>query len=551
MIVKVIDWNSNKVHQDADNADFILERDSWNDFSFYTYYFLHTRLISLDNSYTMIGGLRILKRGQEKDELFLLNEGVIQKLSNDFCSLGTSIDYYERISQLEENSKNELLDFLNDIIKKPSIVDLFKDESGFQMSLLRDITLEDDIFDLAPIILTGKYENLPDGQNLYFDFITKEMEVSIKFDFSSNEYGNYFDKKSLPNRICVIVGRNGSGKSTLLSKIARVVYSSTEDRNYIKDIGIIEPKGLGFSRIINISYSAFDSFQVPGITVSEKKQISEEMDNNKGRYIYCGVRDVCKEVEAELEFLKTNKYGKIELESILNDKYEFNFLKPLNSLNDEFLYAWTKILENSKKKELLLESLRELSEEPSLNFLNNIEISDVPSLSERSFYTNLSTGHKFVIHSVFKLIHHIEKRTLVLFDEPESHLHPPLLAVLMKVLRNILDTQKSFMIITTHSPVVVQETLQKHVFMIRREGNVIKTFPAQNQTFGENIGLLTSDIFGLSTEYTDYHTDLDKIISSYRGEKDNFENYISELFDNSISMQAYAYLISGYKNKSN
>ncbi|OUL60020.1 hypothetical protein B8T70_22595 [Flavobacterium sp. AJR] len=190
-----------------------------------------------------------------------------------------------------------------------------------------------------------------------------------------------------------------------------------------------------------------------------------------------------------------------------------------------------------------------LSEEPSLNFLKNIEREKFYLLRENSFFNNLSTGHKFVIHSVFKLIYHIEKRCLVLFDEPESHLHPPLLAVLMKVLRNILEYQKSFMIITTHSPVVLQETLKKHVIIVRREENNIKTFEPISQTFGENINSITNDIFGLSTDYTDYHNELDKIINSFYGDKESFEKYILELFNGEISMQAYAYLISEYNSK--
>ncbi|MBW6100166.1 ATP-binding protein [Escherichia coli] len=55
----------------------------------------------------------------------------------------------------------------------------------------------------------------------------------------------------------------------------------------------------------------------------------------------------------------------------------------------------------------------------------------------------------------------MKKRCLVLFDEPETHLHPPLLAVLMSALRIVLNEVDAFAIVATHSPVVVQETLSK------------------------------------------------------------------------------------------
>ncbi|NDI98722.1 AAA family ATPase [Flavobacterium sp. LaA7.5] len=546
MKVKVVSWNSNNIPT-TEHSDFILEQDSWNDHLYFTYYYLHSNLLNEDKSYSLIGGVRILKKGQKEREKHLINLGQINSLDN-FCSLGASLDYYERISQLNDENKYEVLNFLNDIIQKPSLREEFKNEEGFNKSVLRDINYEDEIFTLAPTIITGKYESLPDKKNLRFTFNSKSLLAEIIFDFSSKEYYNDFiEQKSLPGRICVIVGRNGSGKSTLLSKIARLVFSSTDDRIYIKGLGELKPKGLGFPRIINISYSAFDSFQVPGITISEKNQILQDMEKNVGRYIYCGVRDIVKEVELELQNIKIDKQGKIDIFNILNDKYEYNYLKSISTFKKEFIYALDNIILTEKKCDLLLEVLNLLSEEPSLYFLKEIEKESITILKEDSFFNNLSTGHKFVIHSLFKLIYHIEKLSLVLFDEPESHLHPPLLAILMKALRFILDSQSSFMIITTHSPVVVQETLQKHVIILRREGDLLKTSLPINQSFGESISSITSEIFDLTTNYTDYHIDLDKIVDSYNGDKDNFQKYIMNLFDDKISSQAYAYMMSRYK----
>lgn len=543
MNIKIVNWNFNQIYSDVSDIDFILERNSWNDYGYNTSYSLHAKS---NGSLILIGAMRILKKGQNIDDIYLLELGVINSLSDEYCSLGNSLDYYERLLQLEEGTRMSLLDSLNDIIRKPDLIGVFNYERGFVKSILRDKTLEDDIFTLAPVIITGKYENLPDRKDLNFSFQTTEMKKPIIFDFTSKQFFYEYQMESLPNRICVIVGRNGSGKSTLLSKIGRLVFSSSDDRSYIKEIGRIEPNGLGFPRIVNISYSAFDSFKVPGVTSGEKKQISQDMEKNQGRYIYCGVRDVNKEVEDELKVLRSNQYGKIVLEDLLNDKYEFNYLKSISTLNEEFAYALIRILQNDRKKELLKMALRILSNEPSLNFLN--EANSTIEEMELNFFNDLSTGHKFVLHSVIKLIYHIEKRSLVLFDEPESHLHPPLLAVLMKTLRMILEVESSFMIMTTHSPVVIQETLQKHVIVIRREGDLIKTTPPTGQTFGENIGTITTDIFGLSTDYTDYHTELDKIVKSFNGSEDNFENHISQLFDGNISMQAYAYLVSKFKN---
>jgi predicted ATP-dependent endonuclease of OLD family len=53
-------------------------------------------------------------------------------------------------------------------------------------------------------------------------------------------------------------------------------------------------------------------------------------------------------------------------------------------------------------------------------------------------FQSLSSGHKIVLFTVTRLVELVDERTLVLFVEPESHLHPPLLASLVRVLSMLL-----------------------------------------------------------------------------------------------------------------
>jgi predicted ATP-dependent endonuclease of OLD family len=236
------------------------------------------------------------------------------------------------------------------------------------------------------------------------------------------------------------------------------------------------------------------------------------------------------------------------MEDILNDKHADNFLKPINSLKKEFVDALKSIFKDSEKSTLLLGVIQILSEESSLHFIR--VISNPTQESELiKIFSELSTGHKFVLHSLANIIKHIENRSLILFDEPETHLHPPLLAVLMKSMRWILNNKNSFLILSTHSPVVLQETLSKHVFIVRREGNITQIRNPDIQTFGENIGIITSHIFGLSSDLTDYHTELDQVISNSRGKtpKEGLEK-IEALFEGKLSFQARAYILAQLNN---
>lgn len=545
MYIEIIKWSFNKVTNIFSPADFFLERDSWNDDSFYTYYTLHVSKKHTDDSKPMlIGGVKILKKGQIRNQEHLLKLGDIEKLGSEYCSLGQSLDYYERISQLEKKAQDYILTSLNDVVFNIQIRELFQEEEGYKVSLMRGINKNDDIFKISPILLSRDFDEMPINKDLKFKFKTNEMEDFIEFDFDSPEYSNGHIQDSLPDRIAVIVGKNGSGKTTLLSKISRVVFASSNDRVYLKDVASIKPKGLGFPRIISISYSAFDTFQVPGIRLKEKEQISKDISKGTGRYIFCGVRDISKELEISLKNIKLEDNGLLKIEDILNDRNSYNILKSIEVITEEYKDAIKDILKDNVKSNLFMNVIEILSAESSLHYLKNIYQFGIDVEKLISFFSKSSTGHKFVLHSLASIVQHIENRSLVLFDEPEIHLHPPLLAVLMKSIRSVLKTKNSFMILSTHSPVVLQETLSKHVYIVRREGEIMKISNPEIQTFGENIGIITSHIFGLSSELTDYHYELDKIVHSIKDSSVNKMEKIEELFEGKMSLQARAYIMS-------
>lgn len=545
MNIEVIKWSSNKVPIKNNPPDFYLERDSWNDGDFYTYYTLHlSKKHTYDSKSVLIGGVKILKKGQVRNDIHLLPLGILEKLGDEYCSLGQSLDYYERISQIEKSTQDYILKSLNDVVYKEQIKNLFQKEEGYKISLLRNFDKYDDIFVLAPVLLSRDFDEIPVDKELKFKFKTYEMEEFIEFDFDSPEYEHEYEQKSLPNRIAVIVGKNGSGKTTLLSKISRVVFASSNDREFLKEVASIEPKGLGFPRIISISYSAFDSFQVPGVRYKEKEQISRDIEKGVGRYVFCGIRDICKELEKTLHTIKPDPKGFLKREDILNDRHLFNFLKPIDALTNEFQKS-IQVIYGDELKTIMFDSvIRIISEESSLNLVHNTQQNKFSAEDLIKIFPELSTGHKFVFHSLANIVQHIEKRSLVLFDEPEIHLHPPLLAVLMKSLRYILTVKNSFMILSTHSPVIIQETLSKHVYIIRRVGNLTKVTNPKIQTFGENIGIITSHVFDLSTDITDYHQELDDIAESFSGTVSQKMSLIEELFEGKISFQARAYLLS-------
>jgi hypothetical protein len=124
------------------------------------------------------------------------------------------------------------------------------------------------------------------------------------------------------------------------------------------------------------------------------------------------------------------------------------------------------------------------------------------------------------------------------------HLHPPLIAAMMHSIRIVLERKNAFALIATHSPVVLQETLARHVRIIQRIGSDFEVKEPEFETFGENVGILTYNIFGLTAEVMDFHGTLDQLIDAY-----NSVEEIGQFFSPTLSGQALAYVMSRLAKK--
>ena len=145
---------------------------------------------------------------------------------------------------------------------------------------------------------------------------------------------------------------------------------------------------------------------------------------------------------------------------------------------------------------------------------------------------------------IASLVAHATRKSLVLFDEPETHLHPPLVAALMHAVRIVLEEKNAFAICATHSPVVLQETLARHVRIVRRIGDRFEVLTPDMETFGENVGILTYGTFGLTATATDFHEVLDLLIEGFSSVEE-----INTLFTSRLSGQSLAYVLAGMARK--
>jgi ABC-type methionine transport system ATPase subunit len=131
----------------------------------------------------------------------------------------------------------------------------------------------------------------------------------------------------------------------------------------------------------------------------------------------------------------------------------------------------------------------------------------------QGFYGRLSAGQRIVLNIISDLVLYLGKRTLVLLDEPETHLHPQLISTLMSVLAVILEELDCFAIVATHSPIVVQQVLARHVHVLQRMDPappMVSNPPSE--TFGENLSEIVRLVFDSVESDRGYQDVIDRLL---------------------------------------
>ena len=149
--------------------------------------------------------------------------------------------------------------------------------------------------------------------------------------------------------------------------------------------------------------------------------------------------------------------------------------------------------------------------------------------------------------TIANLIDLVEEKTIVFLDEPEEHLHPPLVAAFIKALSNLLIYRNGVGIIATHSPVIVQEVPKKCVWILNRKGEYLIPRRPEIETYGENLGELTTEIFGYEVNNSGFHKEIQDAVEksdSYEAAKNIFYNQLGK--EAKSILRAYMYEKEGH-----
>jgi predicted ATPase len=224
-----------------------------------------------------------------------------------------------------------------------------------------------------------------------------------------------------------------------------------------------------FANLVTVAFSAFDRFA----------PLSAAWIKGDIRYAYVGLKQEADENSSRSVF-KTP------------DELAGEFSTALQAcLDGPRRYRWNRTLEI-------------LSTDPGFAEIE-FGADDPSGAFDTESFQRLSSGHKIVLLTAARLVEFVDERTLVLLDEPESHLHPPLLSSFIRALSNLLVLRNGVAIVATHSPVVLQEVPRSCVWVLRRSGDMLTAERPATETFGENVGILTHEVFQLEVTESGFH----------------------------------------------
>ena len=472
---------------------FYLYRDNWDDYSYKTsfgayYYDSKGKLHD-------IGPIKIGYVGMRHGSIFsAMPQEEFDELPDDFFSLGQSDRYYEHINQLGPELRDSILTALRDLAYNIELFEQLRDEPVIRISLLRD---------LSSFMVQHQLHRIAHGgvrlTDYNFSFNLPQQEEPTSSPPAKLSFCVVPDSNP-PSNIHVLIGRNGIGKTHLLRSMIRCIRFNETTVGNFEYSADSDSSDTTFANVLCVAFSPFDDF-------------SSTTGDSEMPYTFIGL-----------------------------DKKAPDLIK---SIEEQFWVRLQNCMRNSVKRERWIATMEILKSDPAFE-RSNIdrftqgfgrsssqldEISQCTETEIRSIFSNLSSGHKVTLLIITSCVDTLEERSILFLDEPENHLHPPLLSAFVRALSYLLIDRNGVAIISTHSPVILQEVPRDCVWALRRGGFGLIPERLEIETFGASISSLTSQVFGLEVTESGFHKLLSNAVKKYDDYDTILESFEGKLGD--------------------
>lgn len=464
-----------------------LNHDAWDDWGEYRTQF-HLTLVNPEGSFHGIGQLKIGERGlMPHSASSSLPPGhrepgvghTFTHLGEEFFSIGQDDEYYENLNTLDDDVRVWVLSCLRDVAYDPVRWEAVKHERVMTKSLLRSVTAS---------TAEGQFRRMARGDAALTPFSFTYTPPKRMGD-GAPPYVLEFSvlpESPIPTNVHVLIGRNGVGKTRVLSLMAKALVATDATAHQSGSFVFTKLRGYGedFANVVAVSFSAFDE----GELLPERRQ----EPNNLG-YSYIGLRSGTSDAPTATSRPKSPTVLAREFISSLrlcqSGSRRRRWTGVIETLQSDPVFQAAQLAE-------LIE--RDLSkEEESEEVLKR--------------FKKLSSGHKIVLLTLTRLVEKVEEKTLVLIDEPEAHLHPPLLSAMTRAISELMVKRNGVAIVATHSPVILQEVPSSCVYILNRIGSVARANRPTIETFAESVGILSREVFQLELSQSGYHQLLQRL----------------------------------------
>lgn len=423
--------------------------------------------------------------------------------ANHFFSLGQDEDYYATISALDPDFGQALLTGLCDCAFDLQIFQRHRHESVMQQSLLRSVHESN---------VLNRLNRLAHGNAVLTRF---EFEYTLPSPPPNPQTQSpppttlqflVVPGSDPPTNVHVLVGRNGVGKTRCIQSLVNALLGWNDES---APSGIIRRLGGNseewtFAGLVSVSFSAFDRYSPPPPA------------DLRVPAAFVGLRSQVEVNGQHMDQLKSTK-----------------------ELADDFVRSLARC-RTEPRRTRWVRAVRTLETDPLFAEVEVEQLLDIDDATweanTAAFFSRLSSGHAIVLLTTTRLVELVDERTLVVLDEPEGHLHPPLLSAFVRAIADLLVARNGVALISTHSPVVLQEVPCSCVWMLRRTRTRSVAERPSFETFGESAGVLTREVFGLEVSNSGFH----QLVSTVAREPGSTYESVEAHFNQQLGTEARA-----------
>ncbi|MCG5078681.1 AAA family ATPase [Paraburkholderia tagetis] len=414
--------------------------------------------------------------------------------SHRFFTMLPSMDDYRRLVRVigAELTSDLLLD-INDVVAlgefQPSsdIPQLAAGTQVFQRSFIRHSESFFAFRNAGPILRGINSEE--------FGRMSNDIEVTFRLAGRVNEHRLRFRfdyEGDLPKRIAVVIGKNGVGKSWALGQIVRAALAG--DEVSLRETNTRER--VSVNRVLAFApASEWASVFPPERKKSPKVWYKRFALNRTGRARRGGgVADMVLQVARSEGFIGKLSRWEIFLDAIRAIS-DWEQIVLVNSDRDSAPIPIAALRPNAERASLPEDDDRE--DESELRMFSAIDLNREPvRLVDDAIYS-LSSGETSFLRFAAQASLYVENGSLLLLDEPETHLHPNFISRFVALLNELLVNTGSAAVISTHSAYFVREVFREQVTVLSTtsDGMVISE-PLRLQTFGADVGSISYFVFG-------------------------------------------------------